>query len=77
MHSGRGIGINNLQKSSLEAFLIPVPPLLEQSRIVARVQELMAVLDHLEERLATRDKVAILASESIVKMYNAETRKYS
>ncbi|MHB9153312.1 MAG: restriction endonuclease subunit S [Spirochaetales bacterium] len=51
--------------------LIPLPPLTEQSRIVTRVQELMAILDRLEEKLTARDKAAVLASESIVKMNQA------
>lgn len=49
---GKGIGINNLQKSVLETLEIPLPPLAEQHRIVAKVDELMALCDRLEARQA-------------------------
>lgn len=49
---GKGIGINNLQKSALETLEIPIPPLAEQHRIVAKVDELMALCDRLEARQA-------------------------
>jgi len=49
---GKGIGINNLQKSVLETLEIPIPPLAEQHRIVAKVDELMALCDRLETQQA-------------------------
>ncbi|MCF7838032.1 MAG: restriction endonuclease subunit S [Candidatus Marinimicrobia bacterium] len=41
-----------LTKAMIEQFEIPVPPLAEQKRIVARVDELMALVDELETQLA-------------------------
>lgn len=47
---GKGIGINNLQKTALQTLEIPLPPLAEQHRIIAKVDELMALCDQLERQ---------------------------
>ena len=41
--------------STVRAYPIPLPPLAEQHRIVAKVDELMALCDRLEASLATAD----------------------
>jgi type I restriction enzyme S subunit len=48
--SGKGIGINNLNKKALDNLLVPVPPIEEQHRIVQKVDELMALCDRLEQQ---------------------------
>ena len=61
-----GATIKHLTGQSLEQVLVPLPPLPEQQRIVARVQELMAVLDRLESKSAEAEalRAKALASTS-------------
>jgi type I restriction enzyme S subunit len=44
---------NSFRLTDVTEFLVPLPPLSEQSRIVAKIDELMAVCDRLEGQLAT------------------------
>ncbi|MBF0283830.1 MAG: restriction endonuclease subunit S [Magnetococcales bacterium] len=48
----RGIAYKGLNLEILRNFLIPLPPLAEQHRIVARVDQLMALCDQLEAQLS-------------------------
>ena len=45
-----GMAIEGLSKKVLERFEMPIPPLAEQQRIVAKVDELMALCDQLEQQ---------------------------
>ncbi len=49
---GKGVSQGNLNLSLIRAFIVSVPPLNEQRRIVAKVDELMAFCDRLHARLA-------------------------
>ncbi len=50
---GRGIAFPSISRRQIEDLATPFPPLAEQHRIVARVEELMALCDELEAQLTT------------------------
>ena len=45
------VGLKNVNATELSGLTIPLPPLAEQHRIVAKVDELMALCDRLETQL--------------------------
>ncbi|HJX63735.1 MAG TPA: restriction endonuclease subunit S [Polyangia bacterium] len=63
-----------LTKGMIEQFEIPLPPLAEQKRIVAKVDELMALCDRLEAQLQERDtQQAALARAALARFADAPT----
>ncbi|MBK1853804.1 restriction endonuclease subunit S [Verrucomicrobiaceae bacterium 5K15] len=58
-----GMAIEGLSKKVLEQFEFPIPPLAEQQRIVAKVDELMALCDRLEQQ----QEDSIRTHETLVK----------
>jgi type I restriction enzyme S subunit len=62
--SGTSGSMPKINQGTLKSLPIPIPPLPEQRRIVAKVNELMALVDQLEEQLsaATKQGGALLES---------------
>jgi type I restriction enzyme, S subunit len=61
-----GMAIEGLSKKVLEKFEFPIPPLAEQHRIVAKVDELMALCDQLKASLATAQTTQLNLADSLV-----------
>jgi len=64
----------NLSKVKIVAFPFPLPPLAEQKRIVAKVDELMALCDQLEAQQQEREsRHAALARAAVARFADAPT----
>lgn len=69
-----GATIKHLTGRSLRDYSIPLPPLAEQKRIVAKVEELMALCDRLEAQQQERaTRHAALARASLARFAEAPT----
>jgi type I restriction enzyme S subunit len=64
----------NISKVKIVAFPFPLPPLAEQKRIVAKVDELMALCDRLEaQQLQREEQASALARASLARFAEAPT----
>jgi type I restriction enzyme, S subunit len=70
----KGAAITRVTLSVMGASLLPLPPLAEQKRIVAKVDELMALCDRLEAQQQEREtRHAALARASLARFADAPT----
>jgi len=56
----------NLSMGNIAKFLIPIPPLTEQHRIVAKVDELMAICDQLKSRITEANRLQQKLADVVV-----------
>jgi len=61
-----GMAIEGLSKKVLEQFEFPIPPLAEQHRIVAKVDELMALCDDLKQSLNEAQSTQMQLTDAVV-----------
>ncbi|MGM8849492.1 restriction endonuclease subunit S [Salinicola halophyticus] len=57
----------SINKTQLRSCTVPIPPLEEQHRIVAKVDELMALCDQLKARLSNAGETRTRLAEAVVK----------
>jgi type I restriction enzyme S subunit len=68
------VAMPKINQNELNALAVPVPPLAEQKRIVAKVDELMVLCDRLEAQLQERDtRQAALARAALARFADAPT----
>jgi type I restriction enzyme S subunit len=61
-----GMTVQHLRVGGVETLVVPVPPLAEQRRIVAKVDELMALCDGLEASIAIGEQTRSRLLESVL-----------
>ncbi len=61
-----GMTVQHLRVGGVETLLVPLPPLAEQHRIVAKVDALMALCDRLEAALTTADTTRTRLLEALL-----------
>ena len=64
--AGHGVSMIHMTKEKMEKILVPVPPLAEQHRIVAKVDELMALCDRLEAEQADAESAHARLVETLL-----------
>jgi len=68
-------GQDNISVSKSKAIEFPLPPLAEQKRIVAKIDELMVLCDKLEEQSANRDQKRLAVHTSAINRLLTATDK--
>ena len=64
-----GMTRERINLANAKALPVPIPPILEQRRMVAKVEELMALVDALEIQLATaRSTSNVLLEAALVEL---------
>ncbi len=70
----QGMGQPNLNTPIIAGWFFPLAPLAEQKRIVAKIDELMALVDHLEAQQQDRDKLAKAFAKACVASFTGTTQ---
>ena len=66
-----GMALTHFNTKSVATMPLPLPPLAEQHRIVERVEQFMALCDHLEEQLQQSQTDGARLMEATVRRLSA------
>jgi type I restriction enzyme S subunit len=69
----QGVGISNMSGKALTSILVPLPPIAEQHRIVAKIDQLMALCDKLEEQRNERSQKRLAVHASAINRLLSES----
>lgn len=58
--------IRTISRDTIKTMPIPLPPLAEQKRIVAKVDALMSLCDELERRARGQEEIRVRAAQAAV-----------
>lgn len=67
---GRGIAFPSVSRKQIEELAFPLPPLVEQRRIVAKLDELMTLVDRLEAACAEREAKRVQFTSASLARFN-------
>ncbi len=67
INSAKNSTNDNISMLDINSFWIPLPPIMEQKRIVEKVDQLMALCDKIEELQLTKDCILLSAHSASVK----------
>jgi type I restriction enzyme S subunit len=62
-----GVAVKTIPIKELRQFILPLPPLAEQEKIVARVEQHLQTITQLETQIATRETTTKQLMQSILK----------
>lgn len=62
----QGVGNKNLVLKTISKFILVIPPLTEQNRIVTKINELFTLCDQLKERLAQSQQTQLQLTDTLV-----------
>jgi type I restriction enzyme S subunit len=63
---GEGGAQPNISKDKIVNFVMPIPPIAEQHRIVVKIESLMSDIDNLEESLQKKERLTELLPKAVV-----------